>query len=477
MRARHFGATAIEEDGKGVLKLVWLLGIGRYVTWFVPPLVLATVALADDLNGQVGQAGWFDGCCVQPEFLGLGIGLGVSRYQPPSLSLPSLGPDHVFRSDAVRTRFEFSQSAAWTGSQRETAPLAWQLSISQSRSTATTSGETALASDDPVFLSYGTPPAGHLELQTSADATGVTAGALVMVTDSAGGTASIVSTAFSPPGGAVTQSAISTTINGGALVSLLTDGDSSTATAHGAIYDDGGIAFVGFGDMGNTTFRTSSSDETSRHRMEVAAAWQIPSASIWTVTAKAGPVLSAAKRRVHRTETIAIAPTVPLGTPVEIGISARDTLTTRSYGATGGLTVSRPLDDDWYITLGASLSLERFHARHRGRASIEGVHTGHIGEAETRSHRTGLTRHARLEAQLSRAIGQGGVISLSVFGVRGAGLPTLSVSPAQPSGPQPITLGGTTTLTSTGSTAYHRTEVTTDTSWEVGVGVALIYRF
>jgi hypothetical protein len=409
-----------------------------------------------------------------PRLLAQNTSVFALLVSPPAASLASLDPSGAFSLDGYRAAAQVSFNDLWyLGTVNGRAMLLeWNKMLGVS--TRSGSKSISLAGSGPVFLSLGAPPTGTMSVATNTAASPVTTNASVNVTDRTGDSATITSSASSPPGGSVTQYAISKTNKGGAFTALTTDGSSATAASYGAIFDAGGFAFIGTGDLGDTHLDRTWTDATLTLRQEFLFDFPLAVEGSWDVTLRAGPSYEFTQRSITRTETIVLDPTVAGVTLPEFGIDSRDNLSTHSLGITGGLALSQDINEEWSLTLGATGTLDMYRSEYVGEIDLFGPSTEHVPKSRgTRDIMWGAKGRAGAQLDLWRPLGAG-VVAVSFLGEYQWGQPTLAARTV--SAPAIVSGGGTHTFTGSG-TSLIDTVLGTASAWNAGIGLSYSVRF
>jgi hypothetical protein len=283
---------------------------------------------------------------------------------------------------------------------------------------AGTSRSSQSASDDSgVFFAGGSTENMTVNLTTTADSTGAQAVADVTLTDSAGGTTSIYSSASSPSGSgaAISQWAFSPSADGGVYVALTTDGDAPQAAAYGLLYDDLGFGFFGVGDVGETTVNSTYGESLflTRQRLSLSTVYELE--NDWTFTPRAGPTVMFLDRRSKRSTILDIDKGNPaVGELPDIGIFEAIKVQSGYLGASVGASFSRRLNDTWVLDLGADIGVTRYRAWYNGRRSvlIDGVSSS--GELFARDSRSGTAYVGQVKISLARQFNGNALLRLSL---------------------------------------------------------------
>ncbi|KQV65339.1 hypothetical protein [Rhizobium sp. Root1220] len=246
--------------------------------------------------------------------------------------------------------------------------LEWNGGIADLSSSS--NSRTSLAGQNTFDMSFGNRANGSIAL--TASAIGVlpaAATALVTVNDSAGGTATIASSASSPAGGQVTQFASSTTITGGAFTALVTNGDTPSAAAYAAYGDNTGFTFSALGDLSNSAVIDSRSEDTTVIDQTLLLGAPIDLSDGWSVTPKFGPTYRSIDRDVDFTRTIDIGESISGVNVPTLGFAQNDQLDARYVGAIGGLTITKWVQPDLRVSLDARLGGAYLHSKYRSQFS------------------------------------------------------------------------------------------------------------
>ncbi len=266
---------------------------------------------------------------------------------------------------------------------------------------------TSLAGGSPFTLELGNTSGGNVSLNVLpayADAT-------VTLTDSAGGTAGISTSADSTAGGQITQFASSSSTTGGVFTALTTNGATGSATSVGAFGDNTGFFLAAIGDLSGSALVSSRSEDVTAFDQTLLLGAPITLSDGWTVTPKIGPTYRSIDRDVDFTQTLDIGASIPGVDVPDVGVAQNDQLDARYIGAIAGLSVSKQIQPDLALTLDATLGAAHLHSRYRSQYSaiIPGVSvSGFDAISETRNDvavLAGLNAGIRYDASENVAVG------------------------------------------------------------------------
>jgi hypothetical protein len=269
--------------------------------------------------------------------------------------------------DGLNLGFRLDMPIGAIGSQ----PLVLEWSGSIADLSSSSSSRSSLAGSSVFDMRYGSSANGSITAQT-ASSTGVlpaAAAADVTVNDSAGGTASIISSASSPAGGRISQFASGSSISGGVFAALVTNGDAQTAASYAAYADDTGFTLRGLGDLRNSSLVSTRSESTIVIDQTLLLGAPIDLNDGWSITPKLGPTYRSIDRDVDFTQAIDIGESVAGANLPAVGIGQSDELNARYIGALGALTVTKWVGTDLSVSLDAKLGSAYVHSRYQSRYS------------------------------------------------------------------------------------------------------------
>lgn len=333
------------------------------------------------------------------------------------------------------------------------------------------------AAPDPLVLSNGAPPVGSISLSASHDMSGAQASASVQVEDSAGDTATITTSAFSPSGSGATttQFAASSTDTGGAFTALSTDGDAGTATAYGAIYDDGGIAVLGYGDLAGTRVNSTITNRLVMVEQELLVARPVSLQSGWTFTPKVGPMYRFLKQDISRTDIVDLDESNAGGDPLPaLGLAATDEISTHYAGLVGGLALSRPISDAWSAGFSLEGGLALFQGRYEGRTTVISPAPTTVSSDLPVQKVEGLTPQIGASVNFTKRLRRNGRLSVGLFADYLGDVPALTTTTTGT--PDTTVSGGEASFTGSGQ-GYRTTRLGTGEAWNYGIKLSYVILF
>lgn len=210
-------------------------------------------------------------------------------------------------------------------------------------------------------------PNGSIDLSTDIDGAGASADGTAEITDGTGGSASIISSAYSPAGegNAVSQFATSLTETGGVFTALTTNGEDLTAATFGGIFDENGFSFVGTaGEDSSSTITTTVEDNVKSIDQTLYFGNRRKIDDNWTLATKVGPTYRSFGRNTTRRTTIKIDRSFDDATPIpEVSIDDNWSLSGKYLGALVGAGLSRGISERWSVNLGADFGLAKLKAK------------------------------------------------------------------------------------------------------------------
>lgn len=282
-----------------------------------------------------------------------------------------------------------------------------------------TSDSVNTASQDFGAVAYtsSVAPTGSIDLSVLTDANGAMSSATLQVIDSSGDIANIVSSAFSPAGigNAISQFAVSETNTGGIFSALTTNGENGSAGAYGAAFDDTGYIFVSSGEGGRAAITTSLSEKISSFRHSILLSTGPQTYGDWTVTKKFGPVFRSINRTSSNLTFIDIDEGFDATAPIpNIALKDNYALGSRYYGAILGGSISRKLQNNWRVSLGAEAGLANFTSKYSG---FESVNAAEVYVAIPRPNQaiSGVSKMGQVSGSISRVSSNGMIFSVGAY--------------------------------------------------------------
>lgn len=432
-------------------------------------LALAPAAVQGQPIDYTGQA---------PRLLGSGHFVGYEHFYLPGWTEDSVSPGGVYaapRTDEVAAG-AFGIGLVWQPGKLGDRPLflEWNGAVITGsgavRSTQTYSGNGRL-----LITGGSAPTSGTINLTTGVG----TASGTANITDSTGDTATISSSASSPPGpNYVSQFASSNTASGGTYVALTTDGSGANGAAYGFVADRNGYALIGVGAVDGTSVTSSTNQTILMTTQRFMFSTPIPLGDNgWRVTPRLGPDYRLMLRSVRQQTLVDIDEGAGIGTPQpQIGITHQDNLTAQYFGAVAGVTLSGPIGERLRISVGAEGGLSGYWADYQGRMSAVLPGAGAVILPETLRSIGGLTFTSRLSAGLSYNTPAGFTVSLGGHVDRLEDVPYLTSTTVN--APNASFNAGQTGASYTGNgETYYQTNVATAPMWNAGISISISGRF